>query len=175
VHLKRKHQKADTIAHNFVDKFNLDNLDITQICTLLKPKQNDDFENEEKLFGCAYCDYKANYKGDVFKHQTRRHPGTVKSVNSLGPSANASYNNHQSKNRVGCAGAGLETGSGSDAHSSENNSENKFDDQNYENYDDKNEDDEDEDDVINFQDDDENNTNNNNNSNEEDYEDEDFF
>ena len=102
MHLKRKHQKADTIAHSYVDKFNLDNLDIAQISALLKPKQNEDFENEEKLFGCAYCDYKANYKGDVFKHQTRRHPGTVKSVNSLGPN----------------------THNGSDAHSSENNSGN---------------------------------------------------
>ena len=101
VHLKRKHQKADTIAHSYVDKFNLDNLDIAQISALLKPKQNEDFENEEKLFGCAYCDYKANYKGDVFKHQTRRHPGTVKSVNSLGPSNHNGSDDHSSENNSG--------------------------------------------------------------------------
>ena len=92
VHLKRKHQKADTIAHSYVDKFNLDSLEIGQICALLKPKQNEDFESEEKLFGCAYCDYKANYKGDVFKHQTRRHPGTVKSVTALNSTLNSTLN-----------------------------------------------------------------------------------
>lgn len=83
VHLKRKHQKADTIAHTYVDKFNLDSLKIGDIYGLLKPRQHDEPENEEKLFGCAFCDYKANYKGDVYKHQTRRHPGTPKSVKSL--------------------------------------------------------------------------------------------
>lgn len=108
VHLKRKHQKADMIAHSYVDKFNLDSLEIVQICSLLKPKQNEEFENEEKLFGCAYCDYKANYKGDVFKHQTRRHPGTAKSVNALSSNLNTSYTNLN----------------GSEAHSSENNSVN---------------------------------------------------
>lgn len=69
--------------------------------SLLKPKQQDEPENEDKLFGCAYCDYKANYKGDVYKHQTRRHPGTTKSVNLLamhqfaGGSANQSLNGSQ--------------------------------------------------------------------------------
>lgn len=86
VHLKRKHQKADMIAHSYVDKFNLDAIDVGEIFALLKPKQQDEPENEEKLFGCAYCDYKANYKGDVYKHQTRRHPGTMKQVNMLASS-----------------------------------------------------------------------------------------
>lgn len=71
------------IAHSYVDKFNLDAMDVGDIFGLLKPKQQDEPENEEKLFGCTYCDYKANYKGDVYKHQTRRHPGTMKQVNML--------------------------------------------------------------------------------------------
>lgn len=96
VHLKRKHQKADMIAHSYVDKFNLDILDVSDIYSLLKPKQQDEPENEEKLFGCAYCDYKANYKGDVYKHQTRRHPGTMKQVNML-----ASMYHHSSFNGAG--------------------------------------------------------------------------
>lgn len=92
VHLKRKHQKADMIAHSYVDRFNLDTIPIQDIYSLLKAKQTEDVENEEKLFGCAFCDYKANYKGDVYKHQTRRHPGTPKSVNTLaGSNLNSSY------------------------------------------------------------------------------------
>jgi hypothetical protein len=46
----------------------------------------DDIDNEDKLFG-YYCDYKANYKGDVYKHQTRRHPGTDKNVRILNQAA----------------------------------------------------------------------------------------
>jgi hypothetical protein len=88
VHLKRKHQKADLYAQNYVERFNLDTLDIGQVCILLKPKQQEETENEEKLFSCSYCDYKANYKGDVFKHQTRRHPGSPKNVTSLVPNLN---------------------------------------------------------------------------------------
>jgi hypothetical protein len=92
VHLKRKHQSADMIAHNYVDKFALDTMPLHTIYTLLKPKQTDETAEggveQEKLFGCAYCDYKANYKGDVYKHQTRRHPGTPKLINAL-----ASQNN----------------------------------------------------------------------------------
>jgi len=98
VHLKRKHQKADMLAHSYVDRFNLDHLQISQIYYLLKPKQNDDFENDEKLFGCAYCDYKANYKGDVFKHQTRRHPGSAKSVQALGNMNASNLNESMSEN-----------------------------------------------------------------------------
>lgn len=101
VHLKRKHQKADMIAHSYVDKFNLDAIDVGEIFALLKPKQQDEPENEEKLFGCAYCDYKANYKGDVYKHQTRRHPGTMKQVNMLASSMQhygMMANNNQSLN-----------------------------------------------------------------------------
>jgi len=86
--LKRKHQKADLYAQNYVERFNLDTLDIGQVCILLKPKQQEETENEEKLFSCSYCDYKANYKGDVFKHQTRRHPGSPKNVTSLVPNLN---------------------------------------------------------------------------------------
>jgi hypothetical protein len=48
---------------------------------------HDDIDNEDKLFGCYYCDYKANYKGDVYKHQTRRHPGTDKNVRILNQAA----------------------------------------------------------------------------------------
>ena len=96
VHLKRKHQKPDMFAQNYVEKFLLDNVDIGDICGLLKPKQNEEVENEEKLFACAYCDYKANYKGDVFKHQTRRHPGSVKNAISLNPSLNSSATNENS-------------------------------------------------------------------------------
>ena len=135
VHLKRKHQKADTIAHSYVDKFNLDSLDITQINALLKPKQNDDFDNEEKLFGCAYCDYKANYKGDVFKHQTRRHPGTVKSVNALASNLNTSYNNHNGSthssennsvnNSFNCNGNANKTANANINHNNNNNNNNK--------------------------------------------------
>lgn len=98
VHLKRKHQKADMIAHSYVDKFNLDNLDINDIYGLLKPKEIDEPENEEKLYGCSYCDYKANYKGDVYKHQTRRHPGTVKSVLSLATQNTTVLSNCSSEN-----------------------------------------------------------------------------
>ena len=83
VHLKRKHQKADMYAQNYVERFALDAVHVAQVCALLKPKQSEENENEEKLFGCAYCDYKANYKGDVFKHQTRRHPGCAKNVTAL--------------------------------------------------------------------------------------------
>ncbi len=92
VHLKRKHQSADMIAHNYVDKFSLETMPVQAVYSLLKPKQTEEVECEqEKLFGCAYCDYKANYKGDVYKHQTRRHPGTPKMINSLaGGGASAS-------------------------------------------------------------------------------------
>lgn len=90
VHLKRKHQKADLYAQNYVERFNLESLDLSQVCVLLKPKQQEENENEEKLFSCSYCDYKANYKGDVFKHQTRRHPGSPKNVTSLNPHLNMS-------------------------------------------------------------------------------------
>ncbi len=93
VHLKRKHQKADMHAQSYVERFNLDNLEISQICVLLKPKQQEEIENEEKLFSCSYCDYRANYKGDVFKHQTRRHPGLAKNVILLNPQLNGSHNN----------------------------------------------------------------------------------
>ena len=34
VHLKRKHQKADMIAHSYVDKFNLDLLDVWNLFSL---------------------------------------------------------------------------------------------------------------------------------------------
>jgi Zn ribbon nucleic-acid-binding protein len=89
VHLKRKHQKADMIAQNYVERFDLHSCrNILQIYNMLKPNVSEEPENEQKLFGCSYCSYKANYKGDVYKHQTRRHPGTVKSVLSL----NNSYN-----------------------------------------------------------------------------------
>ncbi|RNA39941.1 zinc finger Xfin-like [Brachionus plicatilis] len=98
VHLKRKHQKADTIAHSYVDKFNLDNLHINDIYGLLKPKEIDEHENEEKLYGCAYCDYKANYKGDVYKHQSRRHPGTTKNVISLATQNSTILSNCSSEN-----------------------------------------------------------------------------
>lgn len=90
VHLKRKHQKADMHAQSYVERFNLDSLDISQICVLLKPRQQEEIENEEKLFGCSYCDYRANYKGDVFKHQTRRHPGQPKNVILLNTQLNGS-------------------------------------------------------------------------------------
>lgn len=93
VHLKRKHQKADMIAQNYVERFNLDSVNISQVYELLKPKQTEETENDEKLFGCAYCDYKANYKGDVFKHQTRRHPGVVKNVTSLAEQNMSMMNN----------------------------------------------------------------------------------
>ena len=93
VHLKRKHQKADMHAQSYVERFNLDNLDISQICVLLKPKQQEEIENEEKLFSCSYCDYRANYKGDVFKHQTRRHPGLAKNVILLNPQLNSGCHN----------------------------------------------------------------------------------
>ena len=73
-------------AQNYVERFNLEAVDINEVCVLLKPKAPEENENEEKLFGCAYCDYKANYKGDVFKHQTRRHPGFVKNVTALAQS-----------------------------------------------------------------------------------------
>ena len=92
VHLKRKHQKADMVAHSYVDRFDLEKIELNQICAYLKPKQHEDLENEEKLFGCAYCDYKANYKGDVFKHQTRRHPGNAKSVLALASNVNGNNN-----------------------------------------------------------------------------------
>lgn len=36
VHLKRKHQKADMIAHSYVDKFNLDQLEVRQIYIIYK-------------------------------------------------------------------------------------------------------------------------------------------
>ncbi|CAF0861756.1 unnamed protein product [Brachionus calyciflorus] len=98
VHLKRKHQKADMIAHSYVDKFNLDNLNINDIYGLLKPKEIDEPENDEKLYGCSYCDYKANYKGDVYKHQTRRHPGTAKSVLSLATQNTTVLSNCSSEN-----------------------------------------------------------------------------
>ena len=52
--------------------------------------QQEEIENEEKLFGCSYCDYRANYKGDVFKHQTRRHPGQPKNVILLNTQLNGS-------------------------------------------------------------------------------------
>ena len=91
VHLKRKHQSADMLAHNYVDKFTLETMPVHTIYSLLKPKQTDEIECEqEKLFGCAYCDYKANYKGDVYKHQTRRHPGTAKMINALAGQASLS-------------------------------------------------------------------------------------
>ncbi len=97
VHLKRKHQKADLYAQNYVERFNLESLDISQVCALLKPKQQEETENEEKLFSCSYCDYKANYKGDVFKHQTRRHPGSPKNVTSLNPHLNMSGSENNGK------------------------------------------------------------------------------
>lgn len=101
VHLKRKHQKADMVAHSYVDRFNLDNIEITQICAFLKAKQHEDGgESEAKLFGCAYCDYKANYKGDVFKHQTRRHPGVDKSVLSLNHNVSSLSNSHNNHNNM---------------------------------------------------------------------------
>lgn len=108
VHLKRKHQKADMYAQNYVERFSLETVDISQVCVLLKPKQSEENENEEKLFGCAYCDYKANYKGDVFKHQTRRHPGCVKNVTALAQ-ANPAHLNQLN----------LSTGSGSHGRQAE--------------------------------------------------------
>jgi len=100
VHLKRKHQKADMFAQNYVERFNLDSVDISQVCALLKPKVTEENENEEKLFGCAYCDYKANYKGDVFKHQTRRHPGVVKNVIALAQNPSLYQGGHQKQGRI---------------------------------------------------------------------------
>jgi len=99
VHLKRKHQKADMFAQNYVERFNLESVDIGQVCVLLKPKVTEENENEEKLFGCAYCDYKANYKGDVFKHQTRRHPGVVKNVTALAENPGLYQGGHQRTGR----------------------------------------------------------------------------
>lgn len=105
VHLKRKHQSADMQAHNYVDKFELDQIDPHAVYSLLKPKQGEEYgegvngEQQEKLFGCAYCDYKANYKGDVYKHQTRRHPGLAKMINPLG-GANGSFSLNQSSSSL---------------------------------------------------------------------------
>lgn len=107
VHLKRKHQKADMYAQNYVERFNLETVDISQVCELLKPKQTEENENEEKLFRCAYCDYKANYKGDVFKHQTRRHPGSVKNVTALAQTQNQGHLNgiaHSSDGKINSKG-----------------------------------------------------------------------
>jgi hypothetical protein len=98
VHLKRKHQKADLYAQNYVQRFNLDQIEISEICELLRPRQIQENEKDEKLYGCAYCDYKANYKGDVFKHQTRRHPGTPKNVNNLADGTSTIDNSNKSNN-----------------------------------------------------------------------------
>jgi hypothetical protein len=86
VHLKRKHQKSDLIAQNYVQLINIEDKDVNDVYSLLKPKMYDDIDNEDKLFG-YYCDYKANYKGDVYKHQTWRHPGTDKNVRILNQAA----------------------------------------------------------------------------------------
>jgi hypothetical protein len=99
VHLKRKHQRVDMLAQNFVDKFAIEQMNVHEIYTLLKPKQTEDVQNsDEKLFGCAYCDYKANYKGDVYKHQTRRHPGVPKMINSLAGSASGGCSSQTGQN-----------------------------------------------------------------------------
>jgi hypothetical protein len=86
VHLKRKHQKNDLIAQQYVEKFLLheqNTLTMHDLYMKLKPKVYLDLDNDKKLFGCSYCDYKANYKGDVYKHQTRRHPSFVKNIKTL--------------------------------------------------------------------------------------------
>ena len=87
VHLKRKHQKSDLIAQNYVQRISIDEMNVSDVYSMLKPKMYDDIDNDDKLFGCFYCDYKANYKGDVYKHQTRRHPGTDKNVRILNQAA----------------------------------------------------------------------------------------
>ncbi len=47
VHLKRKHQKTDMIAHSYVDRFDLDTLPVAHICAFLKPKQPADEADSE--------------------------------------------------------------------------------------------------------------------------------
>jgi len=98
VHLKRKHRNVDIQAHSYVDHFNLDTVDPNQIYILLKPKQNLEEESDEKLFSCSYCDYKANYKGDVFKHQSRKHTGQPKNVIHLNSTINNSTNLNETNN-----------------------------------------------------------------------------
>lgn len=90
----------DMFAQNYVERFSLESVNIGQVCVLLKPKETEENENEEKLFGCAYCDYKANYKGVVFKHQTRRHPGVVKNVTELTQNPGLYQGWHQRQTRV---------------------------------------------------------------------------
>ena len=92
VHLKRKHSNIDLQAHNYVEQFNLESVSPTQIYLLLKPKQQVDEDNDEKLFACSYCDYRANYKGDIFKHHSRKHPNQPRNIISL----NSINNNNKS-------------------------------------------------------------------------------
>ena len=49
VHLKRKHQKSDLYAQNYVERFNLDAIDISQVCVLLKPKQQIQLQHQIQL------------------------------------------------------------------------------------------------------------------------------
>ncbi|KAI0979121.1 hypothetical protein GJ496_005769 [Pomphorhynchus laevis] len=37
-------------------------------------------KTEHKAFGCAYCDYRSRYRGDVYKHQGRRHQDKQRSL-----------------------------------------------------------------------------------------------
>jgi cytochrome c-type biogenesis protein CcmH/NrfF len=94
VHLKRKHSNIDLQAHNYVEQFSLDTVSPTQIYLLLKPKQQVDEDNDEKLFACSYCDYRANYKGDIFKHHSRKHPNQPRNIISL----NSTNNNNNKSN-----------------------------------------------------------------------------
>jgi hypothetical protein len=98
VHLKRKHSNIDLQAHNYVEQFNLDSVSPTQIYLLLKPKQQVDEDNDEKLFACSYCDYRANYKGDIFKHHSRKHPNQPRNIIGLNSTTNNNNNNNNKSN-----------------------------------------------------------------------------